>query len=327
MPVTDEQGGLVPIPQDDRVRDVRPLVRFYASKHTHRLLPASVALAIVAAIEPAARRRRNPAEDVAAERLMADLLLYTPRANEARAATRRFLRERCRSRELFWRPWLIKQSRVIGAEHWDAAHRDGNGCVLVLGHIGPSWAVPGILGHHGFNLYLVTSAHFWQPMPPGLLGLAYRYLRNEYGEKALGRGHLIPNDTPPERLIDLVQRGETVGIAFDVPGSAATPFLGRSVALSGGPATLAFRTKAKVLPVIPQRHGARIDLRMLEPLDPAEFRDLRSLRVAIARTYEPFVVAKPEIVEIAWYPSPLVTEALTSQAAGAPAVNFEERMT
>jgi hypothetical protein len=81
--------------------------------------------------------------------------------------------------------------------------------------------------------------------------------------------------------------------------------------------TLAFQTKVKVLPVISERHGARIDLRMLEPLDPADYRDLRSLRVAIARTFEWFVLAKPGIVEVAWSPSPLVTEALTSQAAGA----------
>lgn len=317
--LTEELDGPIPIPRGEKVRDVRPLVRLYASQHTHRLMPAPLALAIVAALEPGLRRRRNRGEDTNAERLMTDLLQYTPRAGEARAATRRFLRERCRSRELFWRPWLLKQSRVIGQEHWDAAHADGRGCVLVCAHIGPSWAVPGILGRHGFDLYLVTSVHYWQQMPPGLTGLAHRYLRNEYGEKALGVGRMIPNTTKPQRLIKLVEQGETVGIAFDVPGSAATPFLGRSVALSGGPATLAFQTKAKALPVISERHGARIDLRILEPLDPTDYRDLRSLRVAIARTYEPFVLAKPEVVEVAWYPSPLVTEALTSQAAAVAA--------
>ena len=92
-------------------------------------------------------------------------------------------------------------------------------------------------------------------------------------------------------------------IAFDVPGSAATPFLGRSVALSGGPATLAFRTGTKVLPVLPERHGTRIDLRMFKPLDPADYRDLPSLRAAIARVFEQLVLAKPEIVEFGWYPS------------------------
>lgn len=299
----------------DGIRDV--LIRVYVSRYTHRLVPAALALPILARLEPAMRRRLNPAEGIEAERLMSDLLQYTARGDEARDAARRYLRERSRLGALFWRPWLLKHSRVIGREHWDAAHRGGRGCVIVLGHLGGSWAVSGILGRHGFDVHMVSSAHFWRELPPGLRGRTHRQLR-EVGERALGADRLIPNDAPPERLVELVLEGATVGIAFDVPGSAATPFLGRSVALTSGPASLAFRTKAKVLPVIPERHGTRMDLRMLEPLDPADHRDLRSLRAAIARTYEPLILAKPEMVEVAWYPSPLVTEALTSQAQDAP---------
>ncbi len=299
-----------PITRDDSLRNVRPLLRLYASKYTHRLLPAGLAVPIMAVIEPWARRLLTPGADKYAVRLMQDLLRYTPRSREAPVIARRYLRESSRARELFWRPWLLKRSRVIGRDNWVAAHAGERGCVVVCGHIGPSWAVPGILGQHGFDLYLVTSFHFWEEVQPGLTGLSHRYMRIEYGDKALGRHRLIPNTAPPERLIELVQGGASVGIAFDVPGSAATPFLGRSVALTGGPSTLAFRTKAKVLPVITERHGTRIDLRMLEPLDPADYRDLRSLRAAIARVYEPFVLEKPEIVEVPWYPSPLVTEAL-----------------
>jgi lauroyl/myristoyl acyltransferase len=306
--LSDERRG--PVPQDDRVREVRPLVRLYASNHTHRLLPARAALAIAAALgTPWPGERRD------AERLMEDLLLYTPRASEAPALARRYLREKSRVRELLWRPWLLKRSRVIGKEHWEAAHTDGRGCVIVVGHMGATFAGIPILARHGYDLYAVGGAHYWQPMPPGFIGLLLLQLRREYSEKPLGNHRLIPSDARPERLIELLESGASIFIAFDVPGSAATPFLGRSVPLSGGPATLAFRTGAKVLPVIPERHGSRIDLRMLEPLDPADYRDLRSLRAAIARTFELLVLEKPEIVEVAWYPSPLVTEALTSQAA------------
>ena len=303
-----------PIPLGDSPRRVHPLLRLYASTHTHRLLPASLALQIAALLEPSARRLLRPGSDEYSMRLMKDLLQYTPRSGEAPAIARRYLRESARARELMWRPWLLKRSRVIGREHWDAACSGGRGCVVVCAHIGPSWAVPGILGRHGFDLHLITSVHFWQPMAPGLTGLSHRHMRVEYAEKALGPERLIPNNADPERLRELVERGASVGIAFDVPGSAATPFLGRSVALTGGPATLAFQTKAQVLPVISERHGTRIDLRMLEPLDPADYRDLRSLRAAIARVYEPFVVKRPEIIEVAWYPSPLVTEVLNLQA-------------
>jgi hypothetical protein len=295
----------------ESIRDL--LIRAYVSRYFHRLVPAALALPIIGRLEPALRVRRLPAEGIEAERFMSDLLQYTARRDEARDAARRYLRERTRLRVLFWRPWLLKRSRVIGREHWDAAHSGGRGCVLVLGHLCGSWALPGILGPHGFDVHLVSSAHFWRRLPPGLKGVMHRQML-AYGERGLGPERLIPNTTPPERLVELLEEGATVGIAWDVPGSAATPFLGRSVALTSGPASLAFRTKAKVLPVITERHGTRLDLRMLEPLDPADHRDVRSLRAAIARTYEPLIVAKPEIVEMAWYPSPLVTEALASRA-------------
>jgi hypothetical protein len=176
--------------------------------------------------------------------------------------------------------------------------------------MGGTFAVPGILARHGLYVHSVMSPHFWLPIG-GLFGLATLHMRREYFE-TLGSSRLIASNANPERLIELVESGETVSIAWDAPGSAATPFLGRSVVLGGGPATVAFRTGAKVLPMIPERHGTRIDLRMLEPLDPADYRDRRSLRAAIARTFEPLVLAKPEMLEIAWFPSPLVTEATSA---------------
>lgn len=286
------------------------LLRLYTSPSAHRLLPAALALPLVAALEPPLRRHYRPADDVNVQRLMGDLLQYTPRADDARDAARRYQREQSRLRELFWRPWLLKRSRIHGRKHWDTAHADGRGCVMVLGHFAGSWAVSGILGGHGFDVRMVASAHFWEAPDAGLTGRTHQFLREEYGERALGAERLIPNSTPPEEIVRLLEDGATLGIAFDVPGSAATPFLGRSVSLTSGPATLAFRTRTKVLPVITERHGTRMDLRMLTPLDPAEFRDARSLRAAIARTYEPFIIDKPEIVEVPWSPSPLITETL-----------------
>jgi lauroyl/myristoyl acyltransferase len=301
-----------PIPQDDRVTGVRPLVRLYGTKHTHRLLPAPLAISIAAAFRTPVRRHRKAAERREAECFMKDLLLYTPRAAEAPRLAQRHIKEKARMIELVWRPWLLKRSRVIGTHHWEAAHSGGRGCVVVMGHMGGTFAVAPILVQNGFDCHTVTSPHYWQPMPPGLVGLAILHLRTEYAEKPLGWSRLIPSDAKPQSLVELLESGASILIAFDVPGTAATPFLGRSVALSGGPATLAFRTGVKVLPVIPERHGSRYDLRMLKPLDPADYPDLRSLRAAIARTFEPIVLAKPEMVELPWYPSPLVNEVPSS---------------
>ena len=133
----------MPIPQRNRLTNVHPLLRLYASPQIHRLLPASLALPIAAVLEPSARRFLRPGSDEYSVRLMKDLLQYTPRSREARAIAHRYLRESSRARELLWRPWLLKRSRIIGREHWDTARSGGRGCVLVCAHIGPSSAVPG----------------------------------------------------------------------------------------------------------------------------------------------------------------------------------------
>lgn len=299
-------GLLAPVPQDDRVRDVRLPVRLYTSQLAHRLVPARVALALAAAVGTPGKRHDKATERRQAEHLMKDLLLHTPRAGEARKLARRNVKEVARLRELFWRPWLVERSRVIGQQHWHAAHAGGRGCLVVVGHLGGLFVLPPVLWRHGFGVYSLSTQEYWEPMPPGFAGI-WTLRRRDYAE-GLGRGRAIPSNLPPEVLVELLEGGASVLIAFDVPGSAATPFLGRSVALAGGPATLAFRTGASVLPMLPERHGTRIDVRLFEPLDPADHRDAASLRAAIAAVFERLVLANPEIVDFAAYPSPLVTE-------------------
>jgi lauroyl/myristoyl acyltransferase len=297
---------LTPVPQDDRVRNLRLPVRVYTSHLTHRLLPARVALALAAAVGTLGKRRTKARERRQAEHLMKDLLLHTPRAGEARELARRNVKEAAVLRELFWRPWLMKRSRVIGEEHWHAAHAGGRGCLVVVGHLGGLFALAPGLWRHGFGVYSLSNPKYWEPMPPGFHGRFTLRLR-DYAE-GLGRGRAIPSNLPPKVLIELLETGSSVLIAFDLPGSAPTPFLGRSVALAGGPATLAFRSGASVLPVLPERHGTRIDVRMFEPLDPVDHDDPASLRAAIAAVFERLVLANPEIVDFAMYPSALVTE-------------------
>ena len=54
---------------------------------------------------------------------MADLLLHTPRAAEANELAERWLVEKSKLGELFWRPWLLERSRILGREIWDRARQ------------------------------------------------------------------------------------------------------------------------------------------------------------------------------------------------------------
>ncbi len=303
----DEARG--PVPLDDTIRDVSLPIRLYANEHTHRLLPARLALGIVGTIGPAVRERRNPAERSAAQEFMRELLKYTPRAPEADALADRWLVEKSKLRELFWRPWLLQKSEVHGREHWEAARDDGKGFVITFGHMVATWAVPAILGIRGFDHYIVVGPHYWAPLPPGYEGPAIRHRRIAYGVKPLGNPRLISTEGRPERLPELIAAGNPIAIAFDAPGRAATPFLGRKIPIGGGGPALAHGMQCKVLPVVPERHGTRIDLRFHPPLDATDYPDARSLRAAVACVFEPIVLARPEQVELAWFPSPLVTDA------------------
>ncbi len=300
--------GEIPVPQDDEIRDVSLPARIYGSPLVHRLLPASVALELAARVGPAMRQRRNPAERRDAERFMRELLAHTPRAAEAPELAGRWLAEKSRMGELFWRPWLLRGASVQGLEHWHAARAGGRGAVLVFGHILGAWTVPGILGTVGLPVYIVIGPHYYEPMPAGYPGIALMHRRRAYGEQVLPMDHLVLATGRPERLKELVEAGEVVAIAFDAPGRAPTPFLGRTVGFGGGAPRLALETGAKVLPAAPERHGTRLVMRFYPPIDPADHQDTTSLRAAIAAAFEPIVVARPEAVELAWIPCPLITE-------------------
>lgn len=302
----DFEETLGPVPQDDHVRDVRLPVRLYATPAVHRLVPTRLALALASRVSSPEARHGRAFELQRAEHLMQDLLLHTHRSDEWRELARRNVAEVARLRELFWRPWLLKHARIEGIEHWHAAHEGGRGCLVVVGHLGGLFGLAATLANHGLHMYSVQSSHYWEPMPPGFDGLWILRLRG-YAEW-MGPGSAIPDTTRPERLTELLEANRTLLIAFDVPGSAATPFLGRSVALTGVPATLAHRTGVKVLPILPEREGTRVVVRMQEPIDPTEFRDVRTLRGAIAAVFAKLILEKPWNVDYAWYPSPLVTE-------------------
>ena len=216
-------GSNGPVPQNDNVVGVRLPARLYGSKTLHRLVPARWAIKLIGLLGPAARQRRNPGERWAAENFMGDLLLHTARAAEAPELAQRWLIERSISGELAWRPWLLRRSRISGREHWAEAHSDGRACLVVTAHFSATWATFSIFALHGLHLYGVASQRHWQPMSPGYEGLQRLHRRREYIEKRFGASRVILSEGPPERLVELLEARESVGIAFDVGGWAPTP--------------------------------------------------------------------------------------------------------
>lgn len=297
------------VAQDDTLTGVSVLARIYGNKHVHRLLPARVALPLVAWAGPLARRLRDPAEMRVATDFMTDLLLYTPRAGEARRLARRWTREKARLGELVWRPWLLKHSRFHGLEHWDAVRGDGRGFFVVFGHQGAYWTMGALLSRLDPEARLVGIPNYWDPLPPGYLALQWLHRRKEYLEKPLsGSRRYVSSLAPAEEQIALLRAGRPIGIAFDVPGAVPTPFLGRSVALGGATVRLAHTEGVPILPASLERHGTRVDVRFHPAIEPADHADVRAMNHAMARTFEAIVLADPESLHLYMHPLPLVTE-------------------
>jgi lauroyl/myristoyl acyltransferase len=289
---------------DDRVEGVRLFERLYVLPATHRLLPTPAALAL-ATLRAKVRERRNPVELEKTRRYLSVLLQNTPRAGEAEALAPRLMAEKSRNQEILYRRFTMHRHTVEGVEHWRAAGEGGRGFVVVFGHIGASWCVAPVLRQAGLKTYIVIGPHYWD-LPHGFKGLEFRYRRRNLEER-IGKECVLSSEGPPERLVELIQAGEAVLLAWDAPGRAATPFLGNTAAVGGGPSRLAFGLQTNVLPVVPERKGGAYVIRILPPLDSREFADHRELRAAIARVYEPIVVEKPEALEYAWDPPPLIT--------------------
>ncbi|MFX7640546.1 hypothetical protein ABTJ59_19795, partial [Acinetobacter baumannii] len=84
-------------------------------------------------------------------------------------------------------------------------------------------------------------------------------------------------------MLELLGSGKTVLIAFDTVGNLPTPFLGRRLRLTNGPARLAKDADALVVPVLNRRRGTVPIVHFGAPLDPRGYADTEALQAAIAR--------------------------------------------
>jgi lauroyl/myristoyl acyltransferase len=297
-----------------KIRDVSLPARIYGAPLAHRLIPAQAGVGLVEA-RARMRARRNPHEREDIKRFLERLLAHTPRAGEADALVERWMTEKSAGQELQWRYWLFPKSTVDNPEKWREATAGGRGVVVVFGHLAPTWSVAPILQYNGMPVHIVIGPHYWD-LEPGFKGLEMDYRRRKL-QSIVGEERTHSTATvKPETLAGIVMGGEAVLLAWDAPGRAATPFLGRNIPVGGAAARLAFGTKVPVLPVVPERRGTRLAARFLDVIEPEAYEDHRALREAIAKAFEPVVVERPHAIELAWNPSPLVTD--VTEAADAP---------
>jgi hypothetical protein len=274
------------IPAAPRMPSVDLRLRVKTSPALWRLLPQRPLIA--RAIHNAQRIWETSPEDREDALGAIDAIVGSTAQAEAREEIARgYVVERQVDNVLFWRPWKTPSLDPLSTARIRDAMSTGRGVVLSVCHTGPFHLIPKALASVGCAPYVVAGPwYFEQPS-------------HDYWGRRLARWHkgarcrLVLSSGSFPALKALVERGKTVMIYFDLPGSRETGFLGKTATLADGTARLASDTEAIVLALRVRRAGEAVWLDVAEPLDARELADVDELHAALAKIHERWILEYP----------------------------------
>lgn len=178
----------------------------------------------------------------------------------------------------------------------EAAHAEGKGIIFVLMHVG-NWEMGGpFLTQHGYKVNVIAET------------FGHDKLNDMIVTARSTRGmRVIPMEHSAIAIVRALRRNEILGILIDRPmaeNGVPVRFFGSPTMVPAGPARIALRTGARVLPVALVRMRGTADklLALLEPnlfFEPTgdEQHDVRALTEAILAAHEGFIRRFPD----QWY--------------------------
>ena len=192
------------------------------------------------------------------------------------------------------RPEAIREK--VRFDRWDAiaaAFDEGRGVMFVLMHFG-NWDMGGpALAERGYKVNVIA-----QTFEHDRLNETVVSARQVRGMK------VIPAERAAVGAVRALKRNEVLGILIDRPvddGGVKVNFFGRPVTVPAGPARIALRTGARVLPAALVRERATGDVTLaLVDLDVRATRtgdldqDIRALTRRILEAHERFIRAYPD---------------------------------
>ena len=278
----------------------RAAVIAHSSTWTRRLVPAPVALAGIRLYAAGAQRGRTPTWREQVD-YYEQLLRYTPLRGTEEAVARRAISELFSCLEIFWRPWVMASGEIVGLQRLQHAQAQKRGVVLAFSHFGPSYALFPISARHDLGLSVISSPHHYEDLGTGYdarfarRGRAYLDLLGE-GRSISRAGDAGRTESALTIGESRLRAGEVVAIAFDVVGGLRTPFLGRTVRLTRGPAWLARSTGAIIVPVVVRRWGTIPVVEVGQPIEAEQLGDEATIQEALARQMEAWALELPEAV-------------------------------
>ncbi len=209
---------------------------------------------------------------------------------------------------------LVGRVRVEGREHLRQAREQGRGVILITAHLGPWELLPAVSAAHGEPIHVVV-----RPMDNLTLDRAVTAIRMR------GGNGVIPKHDVMRTGLKVLKAGGTVGILIDQNitwrEGVFVEFFGRPACTASGPALLALRTGAAVVPVAIFREGpGRYRIVLEKAIEVARGgdlrRDLEENTARFTRAIEAFIRRSP--ADWFWVHRRWKTQPPPEGAAGSP---------
>jgi len=228
----------------------------------------------------------SPGERKQAISIIESIVAGTSRAEEVEKLARQYLIESQIDTALSWQPWSAQMDADSSALLGDIRSQQ-RGMLLSACHLGAFYrsmhAFPAASRSH----YTVAGPWLFAPPSHDYWGRRLALWRkNALGHLMLSRGSF-------PLLRELLARGESVYLFFDLPGRHETRFLGKPAMLADGSARLAFEADALIVPLRARRAGHRVWVDIGTPLDPREFSGVEALHDALAALHERWILENP----------------------------------
>lgn len=154
--------------------------------------------------------------------------------------------------------------RVVGMDHYLAAHAHGRGEIVITGHIGCWEIMPAYFVSRGYPVSVIARRMKVERLNQRLVDI-----RRSFGVTTLDR------DASPRAMIEVLRRGEILGVLIDQHTNVAgvyVPFFNRPAYTPTAVAKLALMTGAPIVPMaVFLNERGRHDIHVLPAIDPGGF--------------------------------------------------------
>lgn len=236
------------------------------------------------------RTRRKLANQGAIAKAQAemDFLIGAVRPDDVARATQAYVERDVMRSELRYHPRLIGRQPVTNLESLTKARASGRGVVVSFLHHGHYEGAVASLAWAGEPLTMLVSDDMLADDAPTFLRQHVRAGR-VHGNRTLAASAGMP------AIKSLIQTGEPLAVATDVPGRSPLTFLGAQRLGSSGAARMAMDTGALVIMLFARcAPDGTLSVELTDPIEPSDFVDPHSLLLHLLEAHEKPVLAWPE---------------------------------